>query len=249
MLSIMAETLGRVGVDFRRIEFKKLYLQIADQIMERVADGRLLPGSKLPSERELAAQMGVSRPSVREALIALELLGVVEIRIGQGTFVVGRPASLETLDSSKMVSPLDLLEARSAIESNVAVLVARKWQDGTIDERAFKKTYEITEQMKRIVTDGDRVEEFYRLGLGFHKALAEASNNDVLSEVVGNLVEATSHPLWALINKKILENRSAREDQIREHEVVLDAIQRGDSEAASRAMQHHIEDLKELVLE
>lgn len=236
-------------MDFRRIEPKKLYLRIVDQIVERVGDGRLSPGDKLPSERELAAQMGVSRPSVREALIALELLGVVEIRIGQGTFVVGKPASLEMLSLSKMVSPFDLLEARSTIESNVAVLVARKWQEGTIDERAFKRTYEIGEQMKRIVGDEDRVEEFYGLGLAFHGALAEASSNEVLSEVVGNLVEATSHPLWALINKKILENRNAREDQIREHEVVLEAIQRGDGEAAARAMQHHIEDLKGLVLE
>lgn len=236
-------------MDFRRIEPKKLYLQIAAQIMERVGDGRLPPGSKLPAERDLAAQMGVSRPSVREALIALELLGVVEIRIGQGTFVVGKPASLETLGSSRMVSPFDLLEARVTIESNVAVLVARKWKDGTIDERAFKKTYEITNQMKRIVADDRRVEEFYGLGLGFHKALAGASNNEVLFEVVGNLVEATSHPLWALINKKILENRSAREEQIREHEVVLDAIQRGDGEAASQAMRRHIEELAELVLE
>ncbi len=236
-------------MDFRKIEPKKLYLQIAEQIMERVRDGRLPRGSKLPAERELAAQMGVSRPSVREALIALELLGVVEIRIGQGTFVVGKPASMERLGSSKMVSPFDLLEARVTIESNVAVLVAWKWKDGTIDERTFKKTYEITEQMKRVVADDDRVEEFYALGLGFHKALAEASNNEVLFEVVGSLVEATSHPLWALINKKILENRSAREDQIREHELVLDAIQRGDGEAASRAMRHHIEELAELVLE
>ncbi len=236
-------------MDFRKIEPKKLYLQIAEQIMERIGDGRLPIGSKLPSERDMATQMGVSRPSIREALIALELLGVVEIRIGQGTFVVGKPASLKTLGSSRMVLPFDLLEARAAIESNVAVLVARKWQDGTIDERAFKKTYKITEQMKRILADDDRVEEFYGLGLGFHKALAEASSNEVLSEVVGSLVEATNHPLWALINKKILEDRSAREDQIREHEVVLDAIQRGDGEAASRAMRHHIEELAELVLE
>jgi GntR family transcriptional repressor for pyruvate dehydrogenase complex len=235
-------------VDFRRIEPKKLYLRIADQILERVGDGRLPPGTKLPSERELASQMGVSRPSVREAFIALELLGVVEIRIGQGTFVVGRPASLETLSLSGMASPFDLLEARSTIESNVVVLVARKWQDGTIDERAFKRTYEIGEQMKRIVGDEDRVEDFYGLGLAFHEALAEASNNEVLSKVVGNLVEATSHPLWALINRKILESRSAREEQIREHEVVLEAIQRGDGEAAARAMRHHIEELKGLVL-
>lgn len=236
-------------MDFQRIEPRKLYLQIADQIMERVRDGRLPPGSKLPSERDLAIQMGISRPSVREALIVLELLGVVDIRIGQGTFVVGKPASLETLGASKMASPMDLLEARSTVESNVVVLVAQKWEEGTFDEKAFKKTYEITEQMKAIVADGSRVEEFYGLGLGFHKALAEASNNEVLSEMVGYLVEATSHPLWSLINKKILESREARDEQIREHELVLDALQRGDGEAASRAMRHHIEELAELVLQ
>lgn len=236
-------------MDFRKIESKKLYLRIADQIMERVRDGRLPPGSKLPSEREIATQMGVSRPSIREALIALELLGVVEIRIGQGTFVVGGPASMEMLRSSKMVSPFDLLEARSVIESNVALLVARKRQEGEIDERSLEKTYEITEQMKRIVADEAQLEEFYKLGLGFHKALAEASKNEVLSEMVGNLVEATSHPLWALINKKVLERREAREEQIQEHETVLAAIESGDGEAAAQAMRHHIEELAALVLE
>ncbi len=236
-------------MDFRRIEPRKLYLQVADQIMERVRDGRLPPASKLPSERELAVQMGVSRPSIREALIALELLGVVEIRIGQGTYVVGNPVPLEALRSSSMVPPFDLLEARATIESNVAVLVAKKWEQGTLDEGAFKRTYEITEQMKRMVADDRRVEEFYTLGLEFHKALAEASANEVLSEIVGKMVEATSHPLWALINKKVLESRKAREGQIQEHEAVLAAIQRGDGEAAARAMRHHIEELSELVLE
>lgn len=236
-------------MDFSRIEPRKLYLRVADQIMDRVRDGRLPPGSKLPSEREIAAQMGVSRPSVREALIALELLGVVKIRIGQGTFVVGSPASLEALRSSGMVPPFDLLEARAAIESNVAALVAHKWGQGTIDEQALEESHKITEQMKRMVADDDRVEEFYSLGLGFHEALARASENEVLSEVVGKLVEATSHPLWALINKKVLESRQARERQIQEHEAVLAAIQRGDGEAAARAMRHHIDELAELVLE
>ncbi|MGI8651131.1 MAG: FadR/GntR family transcriptional regulator, partial [Rubrobacter sp.] len=68
-------------MDFQRIESRKLYIRIAEQILERVQSGVLPAGSKLPAERDLALQMGVSRPSVREALIALELLGVVEIRI------------------------------------------------------------------------------------------------------------------------------------------------------------------------
>lgn len=236
-------------VYFQKIEPKKLYIQIADQIMQHVRGGKLPPGSKLPSERDLAQQMGVSRPSVREALIALELLGVVEIRIGQGTFVVGGPTSLEALQSPTLVSPLALIEAREVIESKVVELLALKWSQGTINERHFKKTYQITEEMKRIVADSSQLEEFYRLALQFHKALAEASNNEVLSEVVGNLVETRGHPLWDLINKKILETREAREGQIQEHETILSAIQRGDGRAAAEAMQHHLGELAELVLE
>lgn len=237
-------------MDFRRVKRRKLYLQIADQILERVQDGRLSPGTRLPAERDIAAQMGVSRPSVREALIALELLGVVEIRIGQGTFVSKRePASLGALDPSKLASPLKLLEARSAIESNVALLAACKRQRREIDEQAFKRTYEITGQMKRMISEDSRLEEFYRLGLGFHKALAESVNNEILAEIVGNLVDATSHPLWTLINKKVLQNREAREEQIQEHEVVLSAIEKGNGAAAARAMRRHIEELTTLVLE
>jgi DNA-binding FadR family transcriptional regulator len=236
-------------VDFQRIESKKLYVRIVEQILDRIGGGTLSVGSKLPSEREIAAQMGVSRPSVREALIALELLGVVEIRIGQGTFVVAKPPSFDLSDSSRLASPFDLLEARAVIESNVVVLVARKWGQGAADEQAFKKTFEITEGMKRIVADDGRVEEFYRLGLSFHEALAKSCKNEVLAEVVSNLVGATSHPLWTLINKKVLASREARESQIREHEMVLDAVQRGDGEAAAEAMRHHLEELGGLVLE
>ena len=74
---------------FSRVQTTKRYLQIANQILERIRSGALVQGAQLPPERELAVQMGVSRPTVREALIALELLGVVEIRIGQGTYIIG----------------------------------------------------------------------------------------------------------------------------------------------------------------
>lgn len=235
-------------MDFRKIEPRKLYLQIADQIMERVRDGRLPLGGRLPSERDLALQMGVSRPSLREALISLELLGVVEMRVGQGTFVVGKPVSLEALRSLRLASPFDLIETRMVIESNVTVLVAQKYQQGVVDKEAYRKTYEITEEMQRIVADDERVEQFYGLGLGFHKALAEASGNEVLSGVVSGLVDATGHPLWALINNKVLQDYEARVSQIREHEFVMSAIERGDGQAAARAMRHHLEELGDLAL-
>lgn len=234
---------------FHKVEAKKLYIQIADQIVQHVRDGELPPGSKLPSERDLALQMGVSRPSVREALIALELLRVVEIRIGQGTFVVGGPVSFEVLRSLTLVPPLDLIEARQVIEGNVVELLASKWSRGTIKEESFERAYAITEEMKQIVADSSQLEAFYRLALQFHKSLAEASNNEVLSGVVGNLVDTRGHPLWDLINKKVLETREAREGQIQEHETILSAIQQGDGRAAADAMKHHLEELAELVLE
>lgn len=235
-------------MDFKRIEPKRLSIQIADQIMERVRDGRLPTGSKLPSDRDLAAQMGVSRPSVREALITLELLGVVEMRVGRGTFIVGQPISLEALRSSHLASPFDLIETRAVIESNVAVLVTQKWEQGTIDKEAYRRTYEVTEEMRRIAGDDDRVEQFYRLGMGFHKALAESTGNEVLAGVVSDLVDATGHPLWTVINQKILEDREAREAQIREHELVLSAIERGDGQTAAEAMRHHLDELSDLFL-
>ena len=216
--------------------------------MGQIEEGTLKRGGKLPSERDLALQMGVGRPSVREALIALELLGVVEIRIGQGTYVVGAPASVATLQSD-LVSPFDLLEARAVIESNVVVLLARKWNQGKVDEQNLRRACAITDHMSSIVADNAQLEEFYQLGLDFHKVLAASSSNEILSRMVGELVEATSHPLWALINRKILQSHEVRENMIREHEAIISAIKKGDEEGASRAMQHHIEDLEKWGLE
>lgn len=236
-------------MDFHRIEPKKLYLQLAEHLMQQIRDGKFQIGSRLPSDRDLATRTGVSRPAVREALIALELLGVVDMRVGQGTFVVGSPVSLEALRSAQLASPFELLEARTAVESNVALLVASKWEQGAIDKEAYRRAYEITEEMRGLVTDEGRVEQFYRLGLAFHKALAEACDNEVLSKIVRDLVDATGHPLWDLINKKILEDQAARESQIREHEFVMSAIERGDGQAAAESMHHHLEELSNLALE
>lgn len=231
------------------MEPKKLYLQIADYLMQAIREGRYKVGDKLPSDRVLAVQMEVSRPAVREALIALELLGVVDMRVGQGTFVVGAPVSLEALHSTQLASPFDLLEARSAVESNVVLLVADKWEQGSMDKEAYRRAYEITEEMRSLVREEGRVEQFYRLGLAFHKALAEACDNEILSKIVSDLVDATGHPLWYMINKKILEDQAAREAQIREHEFVMSAIERGDGRAAAESMQHHLEELSNLTLE
>lgn len=234
---------------FSKIQTTKRYLQIADQILERIRSGALATGSQLPPERELAAQMGVSRPTIREALIALELLRVVEIRIGQGTYVVGDVhASLEDLARSSGLAPFDLLEARLVIESNTAARCAERWANGEQNEEALRKVIAISHSMTQIVHDADQVNEFYRLGLEFHKALAACSTNEILEQIICHLVDATGHPLWELINRKLLEDQQIRQSQIEEHEQVVRAIQQGDDVAAARAMRHHLTHLADFSL-
>src|ERR1044071_10284009 len=120
---------------FQSIEPRRLYRQIADQIRTLIRSGELGAGSRLPPERDLAKQLGVSRPSVREALIALEVEGLVEVRIGSGVYVVGSIGKIgadraSSVDSNcgevhATAGPFELLRARYTIESECAALAAK----------------------------------------------------------------------------------------------------------------------------
>ena len=120
------------------IETRRLYRQIADQIVRLIETGEYRPGMRLPAERLLAAQLSVSRPSVREALIALEVEGWVDIRGGTGVFVSERQAAIpsepariaaEQPEAQPAVGPIDLLDARDMVEPEVAALAARHATD------------------------------------------------------------------------------------------------------------------------
>jgi len=106
----------------------------------------------------------------------------------------------------------------------------------------------MTEQMKRLADEPGDLETFYRLAMGFHKVLAGCSGNDSLEEVVGELVDVSGHPLWTLINRKILEARESRRTQIVEHEAIITAIQRGDGPTAAEALRTHLVHLTDSAL-
>src|ERR1700759_3948390 len=108
------------------VESQRLYRQIADQLSALIASGEFAEGSRLPSERDLAAQLGVSRPSVREALIALEVAGKVEVRVGAGIFVSARRPVAGAPDPAKEgQGPFELLRARWLVEGEIAAEAAR----------------------------------------------------------------------------------------------------------------------------
>ena len=112
---------------FQAVATQRLYEQVAGQVTELVARGEFKPGDRLPPERDLAKVLGVSRPTVREAMIALEIAGLVEVRVGAGTFVTdkARTAPRGRLFEGVGSSPLELIAARRTIEPEVAALAAQ----------------------------------------------------------------------------------------------------------------------------
>lgn len=225
---------------FRPIQITKKYVQVAEQILDNINSGRFPPGSKLPPERDLASSMGVSRPSVREALLGLELLGVVDIRIGQGTYVVSRLNVERVAELAESMPSFEMLEARVVVETNIAGLVAQKQP-----VEALERLELLTVGMEQLVDMPERLGEFMQMGLEFHKALAESSGNSILASIVAGFVTPTQN-LLVTINRKVMEARESRSTQIQEHRVVLAAIRAGDKRWATEAMEAHLKHLGSL---
>jgi len=222
------------GMPIHSIEPRRLYRQIADQIRTLIRSREFPAGARLPPERDLARQLGVSRPSVREALIALEVEGLVDVRIGSGIYVLGPRGNGDsgTIVHAAM-GPFELLRARWVIESECAALAAKHAKRPQIAGIG-----EALQQMETAAGDkpsqplaGDRL---------FHLRIAEATGNGALVAVVKMLWEERTGPLFAQ-----LEHHYDSPDQwaraIAEHRVVLDAIAKRDPPAARLAMQRHLD--------
>ena len=216
------------------IEPRRLYRQIADQIRELIVRGEFVPGARLPPERDLAKQLGVSRPSVREALIALEVEGLVDVRIGSGIYVLGGgDGGVAPPEVQSAMGPFELLRARSVIESECAALAARhakRAQLAAIAD-ALQQMEAVAGAEHRQPLAGDRL---------FHLRIAEATGNGALVAVVKLLWDERTGPLFAR-----LEHHYDSPEQwaraIAEHRLVLEAIGRHDASGARAAMQRHLD--------
>lgn len=212
------------------VESKRLYRQIAEQLRGLIAAGEYPLGSRLPPERDLAVQLGVSRPSVREALIALEVEGLVEVRMGSGIYVKALDATRGAVEVA--LGPFDIIRARALIEAELAAIAARACTPGLLKKlRAGVKAME--EDIARGVMPirGDRE---------FHLALAEASENAALVRVVTELFDERNNPLFEQLGRHFENARSWR-CAVAEHRVVMRAVAAGEVAAARRAMQTHLQ--------
>jgi DNA-binding FadR family transcriptional regulator len=216
------------------IEPRRLYRQIADQIRTLIRSKEFPAGARLPPERDLARQLGVSRPSVREALIALEVEGLVDVRIGSGIYVLGPRSDGETGSPVQAaLGPFELLRARWIIESECAAWAAKaakRPQIGAIED-ALQQMQSVKDKEKRQPLAGDRL---------FHLRIAEATGNSALVAVVKMLWEERMGPLFTRLEHHY-DNPRLWTSAIAEHQLILDAIVRHDAAAARAAMQHHLD--------
>lgn len=211
------------------------YQRIADEIGRLIDAGEFRSGERLPGERVLAAKLGVSRTSLREALSTLELAHRVTIRVGSGVYVRPAPGAkrprLKTTIGVGEMSPFDVLQARRLIEAETAALAAVRVSPAQLRgiETAF---VQLAADMRgaRRPSAGDRL---------FHLRIAEASANSALARLVTILWEQHTKPLAARM-ETLFVTAARRRDNIAEHQRILDAIRARDPVAARRAMRQHL---------
>ena len=217
---------------------------VIDQILSSIQDGTLAAGERLPSEAKLAELTGVGRTSVREALAALRLMGVVETRVGAGSYIV---ASLDGGNSQVRVAEeiaraislseeaQQLQEARAVFECGLVRLAAFRWSA----EKANKFKNLFVQMEKAAVSDG--YEDYIRLHRDFHLMLAQATDNAVVESTERSFLEYMDHEGWRDMEQQfLLPNRQELLlESLAAHRLIIDAISTGDAVAAMERMEKH----------
>jgi len=217
------------------IEPQRLYRQIAEQLRAGIVSGEFAVGARLPAERDLAKQLGVSRPSVREALIALEVEGWVEVRTGSGVYVLERSAGTAAVSDAQAPNewgPLELIRARRVVEGEIASMAAIQARKKDIDAMtAALDNMKANAARGVLPLDGDRA---------FHTAIVQAGGNGVLIETVQHFWDARRGPMFERMVGHF-ETVASWRAAIAEHQIILDAIREHDAPAARAAMHRHMD--------
>jgi len=211
------------------VEPRRLYRQIADQIAQLIASGEFPPGARLPAERELATSLGVSRASVREAIISLDMAGLVEVRVGTGIFVTA-PAAQSAAARDAGPGPFELLQARKLIEGEIAAVAAAAATQSDVDllrQCVLRMESHVDDFAAREASDRE-----------FHLGIAKATGNGSLELVVEGLWDQRAE-LWGRMQRHFHTPELARK-AIRDHAAILNAIAARDPKGARAAMHRHL---------
>lgn len=205
---------------------------VAGRLLERLTDGTLEPGTRLPPERRLAESLGVGRSAVREALAALEILGIVDVRPGSGTYLRGSASELlpQTLSWGLMIgsrSTDQLMELRAGLESFTARLAAER-----VDEARLERLRTTIETMREGLED---VEAFVAADSSFHALLGEAAGNPVVTDLL-----TVTRQLLRVYNDRAVHEGEDMRTALDEHSEILAALEAHDGDRAASAMIAHM---------
>jgi DNA-binding FadR family transcriptional regulator len=224
----------------KAIEPRRMYRQIADQLRQLIDAGEYPVGGRLPSERELAEALGVSRPSVREALIALEVEGRVRISVGSGIYVTDRPKVLPIAAETFAEGPFELLRARETVEGAIAAEAARLITPNDVAALDDVLGRMRASQQPNSAANGALI----ALDREFHVIIAAVLGNAVLTELVGYLFDQRINPYFTQL-ASYFESPETWAQALAEHQAVRDAIVSRNSEAAREAMRTHLSNSQE----
>jgi GntR family transcriptional repressor for pyruvate dehydrogenase complex len=211
-------------------------MKIVEQVRDLIKEGRLKPGDKLPPEQVLAEEFGASRPSVREALSALEILGITESRGGKGNFIKRNfnfplyEQKFRELEEEE--SPFELLEARKVVETEIVGLAAKK-----ATEEEIAAIQGSLNKMKGAVTNIPGIMEFDR---EFHINIARAAHNSLLFSMMIYLTDLLKEKLWINLKEKSWSIPGHPQKYFEEHDEIFNAIKNKDSKRARNIMYDHL---------
>lgn len=224
----------------RQLAKPRLYEQIVQHVEQEILSGALVPGERLPAERDLAAQFGVSRASIREALSALQSRGLIESRQGGGTVVRVTPDTSLSMPLADQfarsgVAIRNPLEVRAIFEPQTAALAAERATPAELATmRDLVRAQEVTVAAGRLGIDEDTA---------FHFAIAQASHNELIMTIVSHINEALRETReWSM------RAESGTACSITYHRRILSAIEARDASAAQAAMAEHLRSVQDLAL-
>ena len=226
---------------FHAVRKTRVSQGVIEQVRDLITSGQLRSGDRLPAERELAQALSVSRSAVREAIRAMESLGLVEVRAGEGTFVAAPGGPTRNPISARLFQAWSeqrkLFEIRRLIEPGLAALAARRATREQIEDMAAV----LKEQQAEVRRGGTGIKE----NSEFHALIVEAAGNEVLVRIMGDLrdlLKKTREATWRQGDPSVRSLRS-----LKHHRHILRAIERRDPALAERRMRDHIREVEELV--
>ena len=230
-------------MEFKQIKNNKVYEQIIEQIREMIYEGELKKGDRLPSERQLKMDLGVSRASIREAFSALEMIGLIESRPGEGTFIrdsfdedIFNPLSLILLLNDNVAE--ELLELRRVLEIDCVKLAAARATEADIEE--------LQSYIDDLLSSSGYEEKSIKADKMFHYTIARASGNKVLLFFMRSISEAMDFHIKNT-RTKLVSKEETMTDFAEQHQLIFKALKAQSPKKAAAEMKNHLDYVEKLI--